>query len=55
MKKLSKLIIPNKLENFPNQKYCGINRALNRVKIARFTHDFFSIFSYANELNKSCF
>ena len=39
----------------PKPKKCGINRVENRVKFTRFTHDSFSIFSYANELNKSCF
>ena len=40
---------------YPNQKNCGINRVKNRVKITQFTRDLHTIFSYANELTKSCY
>ena len=43
------------LRTFPNQKNCGINRVKNRVKITQFTRDLHTIFSYANELTKSCY
>ena len=38
-----------------NQKEMWNKSCQNRVKITRFIHDFSCIFSYANELYKSCF